>query len=815
MKVRLHRLLACWLMTFAAHATQAQALDPSFQPITLYTPAAVTAAVPQPDGKRLVVGNFGRTDAGGSTFLVRYNANNTVDQAFATTVAGLQVTSSTTISNVRVLPSGKLLLVGDGTITFNGVTRQDLMLLNADGTLDASFDAGMASGTGLARASAVQADGKILLGGTFASYNGVVRRNLVRLLASGAVDTSFDPGTVFNTTVADITLQPDGRILVGGSFDAPAGVARLLATGALDASFASPFTTSAAVTMVGLQPDGKILLGGELKFLNNTNLSIGRLLTNGAQDPSFSDNAGYRLSITNRNDVTDFVVQPSGKIVVPLTYSLYQTKELVARFNPDGTPDATFSAPRSLGSVNSLQQQPNGQLLVGGSSFMLPNRRGSVVLLAPDGAIDADFNPLLLRSGSLQSIVQQPDGKVLAAGVFDEVNGVRANNIARFNTDGSLDVSFAATTNPLLSTQKIVLQPDGKVLAVGQAAGTNNSLVRLLPNGSLDNTWVGPQGVYVRSYVTQFALRSDGRIYVTDGFGVDLLLATGQTSPDFYPFEGGGHIVALLPLPDGKLLIGGAGQLGPGPIKHNALMRLQANGLLDPTFSSPIQSVPDAYVEELRLQPDGKIVVGGLTNTGYPSSLPYGLFRLLPTGAADNTFTPNLPTNGAFGWVEALALQPNGRILVGAYGNGLLRKMPDGSADATFGNAGVNSDIEDIILQPDGKILIAGYFNMVSGQATTGLARLTAPNVLHVRNSQLEARTQAWPVPAHEALNLTLDAAAQPESVQLLDNLGRAVLRQEVTQAELTLPLRKVKAGVYLLRVNYAAGPVTRRVVVE
>ncbi|TGE26384.1 T9SS type A sorting domain-containing protein [Hymenobacter metallicola] len=822
MKKRLLKSLALAMSLLGCHAGYGQTIDPSFQPTTLYTPASITSVVPQPDGKRLVVGFFDQTDAGSRIHLVRYNADHTVDQVFTTNVAGLQGNFTNSISNVRILPTGKLLLIGEGPLTLNGVTRQDLMVLHADGTPDASFDAGTATSSGSARVSAVQADGKILLGGNFSTYNGVVRRNIVRLLTTGAVDATFNSNAIFNSPVADIILQPDGRILVAGSFDAPAGVARLLSTGALDPSFTSPFSTDAAATLLGLQPDGSILVGGLLEGNNNEANYLVRLRPNGAQDLVFTykvDNTTYPFSIANRNDVTDIVMQPTGQVVVPVTIGATQATELLTRFNADGTRDATFAVPTSFGSVNSLQQQANGQLLIGGSYFRLPNHRSSVALLTADGVVDPAFNPQLLRFGSVRSIVQQPDGKVLAAGEFDEVNGVRVNNLARFNADGSVDASFTVPVGPLLRMEKISLQPDGKVLGIGLASGLNYNMVRLLANGSPDNTWSGPKGIHVSNYVSQFALRSDGKIYVTNGSNLELLLANGQggiAETGFYPFVANDLILTILPLPDGKVLVGGQGLfLGLGSNQYQALARLRADGSLDHTFSSPIQSVPDTEVDELFLQPDGKIIVGGFTDATYPSSLPYGLFRLLPTGGADNTFTSSLPTSGGFGWVKGLALQPNGRLLVAAYGNGLLRKMPDGSADVSFRDAGFNSDVEDVLVQPDGKILVAGSFTSVSGQPRVGLVRLTAPNVLHVASAQLDARTQAWPVPAHETLNLSLDATARPESVQLLDNLGRTVLTQPATQATLTLPLRHVKAGVYLLRVNYADGPITRRIVIE
>ncbi|UOQ73635.1 T9SS type A sorting domain-containing protein [Hymenobacter cellulosilyticus] len=110
---------------------------------------------------------------------------------------------------------------------------------------------------------------------------------------------------------------------------------------------------------------------------------------------------------------------------------------------------------------------------------------------------------------------------------------------------------------------------------------------------------------------------------------------------------------------------------------------------------------------------------------------------------------------------------------------------------------------------------MAGNFTQVNGQTRPGLARLTAPNVLAVGNKQLEARTEAWPVPAHSVLNLRLDADGQPRTVTLLDALGRAVLTQVVTQPSLALPTQHLRAGVYLLRVDYADGAAVRQVIVE
>ncbi|HYY97436.1 MAG TPA: DUF4214 domain-containing protein, partial [Pyrinomonadaceae bacterium] len=116
-------------------------------------------------------------------------------------------------------------------------------------------------------AVALQSDGKVLVGGDFASFNGAARNRIVRLNADGSVDTSFDPGAGADSAVAEIVVQPDGKILVGGAFTHFGGAARnyfarLNADGSLDTSFDIGSGPNGFVSEVALEPDGDVLVGG-------------------------------------------------------------------------------------------------------------------------------------------------------------------------------------------------------------------------------------------------------------------------------------------------------------------------------------------------------------------------------------------------------------------------------------------------------------------------------------------------------------------------------------------------------------------------
>ena len=199
------------------------------------------------------------------------------------------------------------------------------------------------------------------------------------------------------------------------------------------------------------------------------------------------------------------------------------------------------------------------------------------------------------------------------------------------------------------------------------------------------------------------------------------------------------------------------------------------------------------------------------------------VLKLLPSGANAPGFTPS----GYSGDALAGLVQPNQRILmagqftVSASGSSnhfqLIRMQPMGALDVSFTNTQLPQYyVGSLALQADGGILMGGSFvNPLTGESTI-LARLLDPNVLAIAPTQAATPTVAYPVPAHDQLHLSLDAASRPRQVQLLDAQGRAVLTQPVAQAEMTLNTAALPPGLYMLRVDYGiGGPVTRRVVLE
>jgi len=804
----------------------AQSLDPTFGPVGIYKPGLVYSAVEQPDGKRLVAGDFVRVNGTAAPTLTRLSAAGVVDAAFQQNLG-----ATAQAYRPRLLPNGQVLVISiGGPLTAGGLTRQSVLRLNADGTGDASFDAG----TGATyNGSPIFIDdllplpnGQLLVVGPFDHFNGVAARRIVRLTATGSVDPTFNPGTSTNGEIETVVGLPNGQLLIGGifpSFDGhPAnGLARLNANGSFDATFGTNFDSDSEATNLIVQPDGKLLVAGGLLFNTNPQgVGLVRLLPSGALDTSFTPPAAL-AGYTSYSLFGDAIqLQADGKILVLGA----APGAGVIRLNANGTPDASFQAGSTNALPYSLTLLANGQLLVGGAFTTFDgvvNR--PLVQLTSTGALNPAFQPLMQAPGTLNAVVRQPDGKLLVGGYFTEVNGQAAQGVARFTTTGTLDASFAlSASTQRFAVADLALQPDGRVLAAGE-----NTVVRYLPTGAPDNTFNGYVSTSGRP--SQLLLQPNGSLLV--GYGnsvaptpVARLLANGAADASFTPLATGpgslATVQALTLQPDGKVLAAGSFRPASGGAAIATVVRLTAAGAVDASFAGSefAGTTPTAGLKKLVLQSDGKLLVGG-NFSAYGSAPRAGVARLNADGPLDAGFVPPALT----GPVNTLGLQPNSRVLLGGSFTGpglpanLARLLPTGQADASFGATAVpNNAVTALLVQPDGGLVVGGSFTAVSGQPYPALVRITATNVLTVAAPQAVAdRTEVWPVPAHATLYVAPAPGTQAQRLELLDVVGRPVRAQPVAPGTTAVPVQGLAAGTYLLRLTYAEGVVVRRVQVQ
>jgi uncharacterized delta-60 repeat protein len=397
----------------------------------------------------------------------------------------------------------------------------------------------------------------------------------------GALDASFgQSGTVKLTQpqgdqlAIAVAIQPDQKIVAVGRFTdsttcppntdisycySDIELARFNADGTIDTSFGQGkgFVTTDINGMsdsggaVAIQTDGKIIVAGWTENGSNPNftphhsVAIVRYNADGSLDASFGNGGKVTSALSaDRAEGYDIAVQPDGKIIVAGKWNIsFQTDFLLLRYNSNGTPDSSFG-------------------------------NGGVVTTAFSSDIDIVYSVLL-----------QPDGKIIAGGVVGNPNGF-VFGLARYNSDGSLDTSFG--TGGKVTTafpengagiSSLALQPDGRIVAVGDDNADSFALARYNTNGTLDTSF-GAGGEVITYFPT-----SGG---------------SGRNPAQAYA----GKVES-----NGQIIAGGYDN------NYAALVRYNTNGAIDSTFGTGGEVKTDyrrlTHIDALALQADGKLVAAG------------------------------------------------------------------------------------------------------------------------------------------------------------------------------------------------------------
>jgi uncharacterized delta-60 repeat protein len=365
----------------------------------------------------------------------------------------------------------------------------------------------------------------------------------------------------------------------------------------------------------------------------------------GVLDPSFGAATGLVTTSIGTSAGADAVVlQPDGKIVA--AGAVVQTDSsqdfALVRYHPGGSLDTTFGTggvvQAPTGAARGVAVQSDGKIVAVGTTFtqLRAARYNS------DGLLDGSFGSggvvtTSIGSGAAdaRAVVLQPDGKIVAGGQSSNASET-VFTLVRYDTDGSLDPTFGSggvvTTQVGTgdsSIQGLALQPDGKIVADGDAM-EGPGVVRYDADGSLDPSF-GSGGIVTAPAFTgqsvgvgPLVLQPDGKIVITVGFGVVRYETNGTVDPSFA--HGGAipvsrdHASGIALQPDGKIVVAGAARSGSTDVANLLeLARFNTNGLLDGTFSNGGITFFDAWTgatgnppppqrPAIALQPDGKIV---------------------------------------------------------------------------------------------------------------------------------------------------------------------------------------------------------------
>ncbi|MBC3759917.1 T9SS type A sorting domain-containing protein [Hyunsoonleella sp. SJ7] len=626
------------VVNYLARLNSDGSLDTSFN-VGIGTDKPITELAVQNDGKIVLGGSFRTINnifVGG---IARLNSDGSLDTTFDSGVG-----TNGYVSKLAVQADGNILVSGDYDL-FNNEEANGLVRLNKDGTLDNNFDAGTGPDNAI-NAMVVQDDGKIVIGGQFKRYNGILASRLARLNSDGSIDTSFNTGTGIYGTLFSIKIQSDGKILISGTFPGynettVNRIARLHTNGSLDTSFntgtgADDGKSGPYIGTMVIQSDGKIVISGDFENFNGIYINgLARLGSDGSLDMSFNEGTG-----ANHNVYTS-AKQSDGKILIGGSFNRYNGKLVnnIARLNTeDGSLDTSFDAELVVSYVSVveiLKVQGDGKIIVG--SGVLNRSTGTsnhnrivnrVRRLNSDGSIDTSFTDGIIDEddGSVYGIEIQQDGKILLYGDFINYNGTGRSKIVRLNSDGSIDTGFTEAT--LLSDSKVwsvVVQNDNKIIIGGDFGRYNGYLfdnfVRLNMDGNVDFTFASG-GKGFNDVVKGVFLQNDGKILVYGWFneynGTDVSsmvrMQPDGILDDTFSIVGVGDIRAVAFQGDGKILLGGdINQVDNQDM--NDVVRINSDGSVDDSFSTGISKddhfLYRDYVHTLTIQDDGKIIIGG------------------------------------------------------------------------------------------------------------------------------------------------------------------------------------------------------------
>lgn len=357
------------------------------------------------------------------------------DPGFNPEIAFADPTRGSAVYALAVQADGSI-LVGGTFDRVNGTARTGLARLRPDGSLDEGFNPVLGGGA-IVRVLDVQTDGRVIVAGEFRAVNGVGRVALARLNADGSLDPGFVVGGL-EGAVHTVALQPDGQLVLPGTFfiygrPPSSPLVRLNADGSLDPTLRASIGGSGliGVNKVTVQADGKILVGGSFSQVSGVpRADLARLNADGSLDEGFN--------VTSNDLINTAVLLSDGRIGLLGSFRLIngQPRPGLARVQADGSLNpnswgADFypggNGPNAPGAVL-LVAQPGGRALIG--DYLPSNPSGyTLSRIGVDGGLEGGFRTL--ADGVVSTVVTQADGRLLLGGTFSQVNGVSHARLAR------------------------------------------------------------------------------------------------------------------------------------------------------------------------------------------------------------------------------------------------------------------------------------------------------------------------------------------------------------------------------------------------
>ncbi|MDR6761784.1 putative delta-60 repeat protein [Flavobacterium sp. 2755] len=764
----------------------------------------------QPDGKIVVVGNSCSYTSYNDILItpgkniIRLNKDLSVDETF-----NIGTSFDTPPRNLAIQPDGKILVCGDFA-RYNGKSVGRIVRLNNDGSLDNTFSFSGASNIKVVK---ILANGKILAGGS------IGLKSVARLNSDGTFDQTFNQ-TAKLPLLYKLDVQKDGKIIIVGASGRSYSINRINADGSTDTSFKTidEFESICVSNISGysnmddcklaIQSDDKILFGGCFNIFKTSDVSgFIRFNADGTLDKSFK----YVYPGTPRATVKDFILFPNDKI---LTFDLISV-------NTDGSVDPSQIAKLDANTTGSkVLLLPNNELLICSNNETRLDGR----ILSYHKFIKVDLNTSKINEISQPStyfagndIIEKPNGDIVVLGYSNTIHNTKYHDgLKLLDKNGKLITNsalynnvFGAPLNEKNYFKKGIAQQDGKIIVFKiEPKGNGGGLIRYNADFTIDKSFPTTYGG-----INNLLLQPDGKIVVikTDSPSLIRLNADGSKDITFNKIKDFDNIcnTAILQ-PDGKIVAAGNFTTYDG-IKNNKIVRFNTDGTLDNTFQAdPVYG----NIHSLGLQSDGKIIVGGKFELDEILKKNCVIKRLNTDGTVDKSFK-NYFSGIVPQYAKGIVIQPDNKIIfftnlestTNSSKNDFKRLLGNGEIDNTFdaGDA-FDGNINTIKFQKDGSLLVTGNFTKYKNTWVNGTIRLLGnKNTLAIPDFELNDNKSSFilhPNPASNVLNIEADENISINSIEIFNILGQSVLNLKNQKTFSSIDISGLNKGIYFIRIN-------------
>lgn len=842
LKKRLHFLVIV-LFPMLANAQQFGSIDPSFNigegPKNAYAggaESAVNTIKLAADGNLIIGGQFLRYNYAQKQLLVKITPQGAVVPSFNVTVSSnlAYIGANEQIFELEPLQNGKMLV--KGFLIGPGGSQDRIYTLNADGTRDQTFlSIGFSSNRSIKNIE-VTSDNKVL----------VVDPTIRRLNPNGSNDPGFATNLLQGYRVEVSKVLSDGKILIGGSFRTQFGtnenkVYRLLSNGRVDSTFSLSARANGGFRTLTTLANGKILLSGSFTSYNGVAANnIVRLNADGTNDISFAISGSFNESINSITELTD------GSLLVGGYFTAYNGNPVsgLLKFDANGNliPGYNMILKSHINNltscINDVLELPNGKIVIGGR-FNAVNgvKANNIAILNPDGSTDLEFNQFQTITPRISKVIKDGNsGNWIVAGAFDTFNNHKTFGIARLFPNGSVDTTFKYESNHISSIysfdfiRSLVVDGNGNIYFSAQGIGILYS--HLIPdnyrysaalrsNGSIiDNSFftVNERNTNVPFANSILVSANNSLLLASDGVGL-YSHSNNLRNPNYATgFTTNGVIAVAQGDYNNKLMLGGNfTEAGGAP--NNGIVRLLPNGQRDNTFSSA--SGANGTVNLIFPLSNGEYIVGGNFDF-YAGVQRRGLAKLSNTGALDAAYNVNagFQTPGAFAAnLNTCVLLLNNQLIVAGdftmfNGNAVNRIAcldENGNVLPDFQANGADNKINSIAQNNDGDILVGGDFTTFNNAGANYLVKLFGngmPLSANVKKGKLPI--QVYPNPATNKLTIVSENSFG--ILTITDSQGKQVLTQTI-DGTTTLSIGDLSAGIYTLRLETAHGVAIQKVV--